>query len=78
MRRFFVMSLALLLGGCDLHEPTDPEGQSAWLTFGRNGVASAFIRFDSGETEKWTAPFTTRLSATVESPRGRSSASSVV
>jgi len=61
MRRFLVMSLALLLGGCDLNEPADPEGQGAWLTLGRNGVASAFIRFDSGETEKWTAPFTTRF-----------------
>ena len=61
MRGFLVMPLALLLGGCDLNEPADPEGQGAWLTLGRNGVASAFIRFDSGETEKWTAPFTTRF-----------------
>ena len=61
MRRFLVMSLALLLGGCDLNEPADHEGQGAWLTLGRTGVASAFIRFDSGETEKWTAPFTTRF-----------------
>ena len=63
MRRFLVMSLALLLGGCALNAPADPEGQGAWLTLGRTGVASAFIRFDSGETEKWTAPFTTTFGA---------------
>lgn len=59
MRLFLVMSLALLLGGCEQTDPADPEGPGAWLTLGRNGVASAFVRFDTGETEKWNAPFTT-------------------
>lgn len=33
------------------------------MTLGHNGIASAFVRFDSGETEKWVAPFTTNFAA---------------
>jgi hypothetical protein len=33
------------------------------LTLGGNGITSAFVRFDTGETEEWVAPFTTRFGA---------------
>jgi hypothetical protein len=33
------------------------------LTLGHNGIASAFVRFDSGEIEKWIASFTTNFAA---------------
>lgn len=63
MRLLFVMMLALLASGCEQNDSSDPEGQGAWLTLGHNGIASAFVRFDSGETEKWVAPFTTNFAA---------------
>ena len=59
MRLLLAMTLALLVCGCERDDPADPEGQGAWLTLGRNGIASVFVRFDTGETEKWIAPYTT-------------------
>jgi hypothetical protein len=61
MRIFLEMLLALLLSGCERDDGADPEGPGAWLTLGGSGIASAFVRFDTGETEKWVAPFTTRF-----------------
>jgi hypothetical protein len=61
MRFFLVMLLGLLVSGCEQPVADEPEGTGAWLTLGRTGMASAFVRFDSGETERWIAPFTTRF-----------------
>jgi hypothetical protein len=63
MRTLLTMMLVLLLCGCERNDATDPEGPGAWLTLGRSGIASAFVRFDSGETETWVAPFTTQFGA---------------
>jgi hypothetical protein len=63
MRTLLSMMLALLLCACERNDAADPEGQGAWLTLGGNGIASAFVRFDTGETEKWVAPFTTEFGA---------------
>jgi hypothetical protein len=63
MRLLLAMALALLVCGCEQADPADPEGQGAWLTLGRNGIASVFARFDTGETEKWNAPYTTSFGA---------------
>lgn len=61
MRILLAMMLAVLLYGCERDAAVDPEGPGAWLTLGRSGVASAFVRFDDGQTEKWVAPFSTRF-----------------
>ncbi|MDO9322059.1 MAG: hypothetical protein Q7U01_10550 [Pseudomonas sp.] len=61
MRFLLAMALALLVYGCEQVDPADPEGQGAWLTLGRNGIAGVFARFDTGETERWNAPYTTRF-----------------
>ena len=63
MRRCLAIMLALLVGGCEQDNSADPEGQGAWLTLNRNGVASVFVRYDNGETEKWLAPYTTSFGA---------------
>jgi hypothetical protein len=63
MKIFLTMLLALLISGCERDDGADPEGPGAWLTLGGNGIVSAFVRFDTGETEKWVAPFTTRFGA---------------
>jgi hypothetical protein len=61
MRFVLAMLLGLLVSGCEQNTPDEPEGIGAWLTLGRTGMASAFVRFDTGETERWNAPFTTTL-----------------
>lgn len=63
MRLLLAMTLALLVCGCERDDPADPEGQGAWLTLGRNGIASVFVRYDTGETEKWIAPYTNSFGA---------------
>jgi hypothetical protein len=58
MRYLLTTMLALLLSGCEQAEP-DPEGVGAWMTLGRSGKAAVFVRYSSGETERWAEPFST-------------------
>jgi len=60
MRYLLTIMLALLVYGCEQVEPVDePAGQGAWLTLGRSGFAGVFVRYTTGETEKWIAPYST-------------------
>lgn len=61
MRVLLAMMLGLLLWGCERDDTVDPKGTGGWLTLGGSGIASAFVRFEDGETETWVAPFTTRF-----------------
>ena len=63
MRLWLAMMLSLLVCGCEPADSADPEGQGAWLTLERNGVAGVFVRYDTGETEKWVAPYTNNVGA---------------
>ena len=61
MRGVRPLMLTMLLLGCEQTESTDPEGVGAWLTLGRTGMAQVFARYSSGETERWSAPFSTEF-----------------
>jgi hypothetical protein len=58
MRGLLTIMLTLLLLGCEQTD-TDPEGVGAWMTLGRSGMAEVFVRYSTGETERWSAPFST-------------------
>ena len=60
MRGLLTIMLTLLLLGCE-QSNSDPEGVGAWMTLGRSGMAEVFVRYSTGETERWSAPFSTEF-----------------
>lgn len=60
MRALLTIMFILLLSGCEQTD-TDPEGVGAWMTLGQSGMAVVFVRYSSGEIERWSAPFSTQF-----------------